>query len=131
MARRRRTRAPRRDTGTGSAAPVLRQRADTRETAGHMASVSPSVRHENKAGNISSHPYSCALRANASCNYLLVDGERRLTPREQLRLQGFPEHFEIIGSDAQMRKQTGKAVPVPMVRAVIREVLRAAGSAAA
>ena len=93
----------------------------------HAPNTTPSVWHENKGGNISSHPFSCALRAGASYNYLLVNGERRLTPREQLRLQGFPEQFEVIGNDSQIRKQTGNAVPVPMARAVIREVLRAAG----
>lgn len=92
----------------------------------HKPRTKPAIWHENKAGNISSHPFSCALRAGASYNYLLVDGERRLTPREQLRLQGFPESFEVIGNDGQIRKQTGNAVPVPMVRAVIREVLYAA-----
>ena len=91
----------------------------------HRPKVTPSIWHENKGGNISSHPFSCALRANASYNYLLVNGERRLTPREMLRLQGFPESFEIIGSDSQIRKQMGNAVPVPMIRAVVREVLRA------
>ena len=92
----------------------------------HRAEKIPSIWHENKAGNIGSHPYSCALRAGASYNYLLVNGERRLTPREQLRLQGFPERFEIIGNDSQIRKQTGNAVPVPMVCAVIRKVIYAA-----
>lgn len=92
----------------------------------HTAPLSPSIWHENKAGNVSSHPFSCALRSGASYNYLLVNGERRLTPREQLRLQGFPDDFEVIGSDSQIRRQTGNAVPVPMVRAVIRSVLRAA-----
>ena len=92
----------------------------------HTAALSPSIWHENKAGNVSSHPFSCALRSGASYNYLLVNGERRLTPREQLRLQGFPDDFEVIGSDSQIRRQTGNAVPVPMVRAVIRSVLRAA-----
>ena len=91
----------------------------------HTPQINPSIWHENKAGNISSHPFSCALRAGASYNYLLVDGERRLTPREQLRLQGFPESFEVIGSDSQIRKQTGNAVPVPMVQAVIREIISA------
>ena len=93
----------------------------------HTASIVPSIWHENKGGNVNSHAFSCALRANASYNYLLVNGERRLTPREQLRLQGFPEKFEIIGNDSQIRKQTGNAVPVPMVQAVIREVLVASG----
>ena len=92
----------------------------------HSPKTSPSIWHENKAGNISSHPFSCALRANASHNYLLVNGERRLTPRELLRLQGFPDSFQVACADSQIRKQTGNAVPVPMVRAVIREVLGAA-----
>ena len=91
----------------------------------HRSKVTPSIWHENKAGNIGSHPFSCALRAGASYNYLLVNGERRLTPREQLRLQGFPEWFEVVGNDSQIRKQTGNAVPVPMVRAVIKEVIHA------
>ena len=98
----------------------------TKRQAAHKPKVTPSIWHENKAGNISSHPFSCALRAGASYNYLLVDGERRLTPREMLRLQGFPESFKVLGSDGAIRKQTGNAVPVPMVRAVIREVLSAA-----
>lgn len=42
----------------------------------------PSVWHENKSGNISVLDYSCALRAGASYNYLLVNGKRRLIPRE-------------------------------------------------
>ena len=96
----------------------------------HTATIKPAIWHENKGGNISSHPFSCALRANASYNYLLVDGERRLTPREQLRLQGFPDNFNIQGGDTQIRKQTGNAVPVPMIRAVIREVMRAASKKA-
>ena len=92
----------------------------------HKSNIMPSIWHENKGGNISSHPFSCALRSGASYNYLLVNGERRLTPREQLRLQGFPERFEVIGNNSQIRKQIGNAVPVPMIRAVIKEVLHAA-----
>jgi DNA (cytosine-5)-methyltransferase 1 len=88
----------------------------------HSSSVSPSVWHENKGGNISSYSYSCALRANASYNYLLVDGIRRLTPREMLRLQGFPEEFQIVTSDAQIRKQAGNAVAVPVARAVLEQI---------
>ncbi len=91
----------------------------------HTSGFFPSIWHENKAGNISSYPYSCALRAGASYNYLLVNGERRLTPREMLRLQGFPDAFEIVCTDAETRKQAGNAVPVPMISAVIQEVLHA------
>ena len=87
----------------------------------HTAETTPAIWHENKSGNISSYPYSCALRAGASYNYLLVDGERRLTPREMLRLQGFPDEFKIVVSDAQTRKQAGNAIPVSMVAKVIEK----------
>ena len=98
------------------------RRIRARRRKSHQSEVIPSIWHENKGGNVSSHSFSCALRSGASHNYLLVDGERRLTPREQLRLQGFPESFEVTGNDSQIRRQTGNAVPVPMVRAVINEV---------
>lgn len=61
----------------------------------HKSAYKLSIWHENKAGNICSYPYSCALRAGASYNYLLVNGERRLTPREMFRLQGFPDTYKI------------------------------------
>ena len=85
----------------------------------------PWICHENKSGNVSPLPYSCALRAGASYNYLLVNGRRRLTPRENLRLQGFPEDFPIVVSDAAVRKQTGNSVPVPMIKSVAKELVRA------
>ena len=56
-------------------------------------------------------------------NYLLVNGKRRLTPREMLRLQGFPDTFEIVCSDSQTRRQAGNAVPVNVVSSVLGEVL--------
>ena len=89
----------------------------------HTAETTPAIWHENKSGNISSYPYSCALRAGASYNYLLVDGERRLTPIEMLRLQGFPDEFKIVVSDAQTRKQAGNAIPVSMVAKVIEKFI--------
>lgn len=87
--------------------------------AAHKAKAHPSIWHENKAGNICSYPFSCALRAGASHNYLLVNGERRLTPREMLRLQGFPENYKIIVPETQTRKQAGNAVPVNLIRSVL------------
>ena len=89
----------------------------------HQSALELSIWHENKGGNIASHPYSCALRAGASYNYLLVNGERRLTPREMLRLQGFPDWFSLPGSYQEIRRQTGNAVPAPMVRAVLAAML--------
>ena len=93
--------------------------------AAHTSKYLPSIWHENKGGNISSYPYSCALRAGASHNYLLVNGERRLTSRELLRLQGFPDTYKIVCTESQTRKQAGNSVPVPMVAAVIGELKHA------
>ena len=81
--------------------------------------------HENKGGNISPLPYSCALRAGASYNYLLVNGERRLTEREMLRLQGFPEDYKIVSGYQAMRKLAGNSVAIPCVEAVLRAVFEA------
>lgn len=90
---------------------------------GKPAPYGATIWHENKGGNVSAHPFSCALRAGASYNYLLVNGERRLTEREMLRLQGFPEDYKIVCGYAATRKQSGNSVAVPCVRAVIRSVL--------
>ncbi|MFQ5714814.1 MAG: DNA cytosine methyltransferase [Candidatus Scalinduaceae bacterium] len=87
----------------------------------------PTIWHENKAGNIGVYPFSCALRAGASYNYLLVNGERRLTSREMLRLQGFPDSFKISSSYTQLRKQAGNSLPVTVAQAVIKNVFRASG----
>ena len=83
----------------------------------------PSIWHENKRGDIGIHEFSCALRAGASYNYLLVDGIRRLTPREMLLLQGFPRDFKINVTDGEVRKLAGNSVPVNMIRAVAERVV--------
>jgi DNA (cytosine-5)-methyltransferase 1 len=85
----------------------------------------PWICHENKSGNINPLPYSCALRAGASHNYLLVNGRRRLTPRENLRLQGFPEDFPTVVTDSAIRKQCGNSVPVTMIEAVAKQMVAA------
>ena len=88
----------------------------------------PSVWHENKGGNISILPFSCALRAGGSYNYLLVNGNRRLSSRELLRLQGFPEDFKIVVGYGAMRKLTGNSVAVPVFKAVAEEMIKAINS---
>ncbi len=81
--------------------------------------------HENKSGNIGIHEYSCALRANASHNYLLVNGKRRLTSRENLRLMGFPDDYKMVVSHAAIRKQAGNSIVIPVIQAVAQEMMRA------
>lgn len=82
----------------------------------------PSIWHENKSGNVSILDYSCALRTGASFNYLLVNGVRRPSSRELLRLQGFPENYRIVVSHQNIRRQTGNSVAVPMIRMVARKI---------
>ena len=82
----------------------------------------PSVWHENKGGNISVLDYSCALRSGASYNYLLINGIRRPSARELLRLQGFPENYKIVFSQQELRKQTVNSVAVPVIREVAKKI---------
>ena len=85
----------------------------------------PSIWHENIGGNVSALPYSCALRAGGSYNYLVVNGVRRLTDREMLRLQGFPDTFKINIPYSQARKVAGNSVSVPVIEAIAGEMMNA------
>lgn len=85
----------------------------------------PSIWHENIGGNISALPYSCALRAGGSYNYLVVNGVRRLTGREMLRLQGFPDDFKINIPYSGLRKVAGNSVSVPVIKAIAGEMMKA------
>lgn len=85
----------------------------------------PYISHENIGGSITPHPYSSALRAGASANYILINDERRPTEREMLRLQGFPESFKVVVSYGQLRKQCGNSVAVPVIRAVAAKMIEA------
>ena len=47
---------------------------------------------------------------------------RKLTPRECLRLQGFPENFKIVVSDTQAYKQAGNAMSVNVVKMIFERI---------
>ena len=83
----------------------------------------PSMWHENKGGHIGIHPFSCALRANASYNYLLVNGYRRPSSRECLRLQGYPDTFKIVLPHPAIRWQAGNSVAVPLITAIASHMM--------
>ena len=84
----------------------------------------PYISHENIAGSITPHPYSSALRAGASANYILINDERRPTEREMLRIQGFPEDFKIVVPYTKIKKQCGNSVAVPVIKAVAKEMMK-------
>ena len=83
----------------------------------------PYISHENMAGSITPHPYSSALRAGASANYILVNDERRPTEREMLRIQGFPDTFKIVVPYGKMKHQCGNSVAVPVIKAVAKQMM--------
>lgn len=85
----------------------------------------PYISHENMAGSVTPHPYSSALRAGASANYILVNDERRPTEREMLRIQGFPDSYKIVLPYSKVKKQCGNSVAVPVVKAVANSILTA------
>jgi DNA (cytosine-5)-methyltransferase 1 len=49
-------------------------------------------------------------------------GIRKLTPKECLGFQGFPDDFKIVVSDVHIYKQTGNAVVVPLVKRIAEEM---------
>lgn len=52
------------------------------------------------------------------------EGIRRMTPREWARLQGFPDNFKIVVSDASAYKQFGNSVAVPAIQATAAQLLK-------
>lgn len=85
----------------------------------------PYISHENMAGSITPHPYSSALRAGASANYILINDERRPTEREMLRIQGFPDTYKIVLPYGKIKKQCGNSVAVPVIKAIAKEMIKA------
>lgn len=51
------------------------------------------------------------------------EGIRKMTPREWARLQGFPDTFKIVVSDAQAYKQFGNSVAVPAIQATAEKII--------
>lgn len=49
-------------------------------------------------------------------------GIRKLTPKECLGFQGFPEEFEVVTSDAHAYKQAGNSVVVPLIKRIAEKI---------
>ena len=49
---------------------------------------------------------------------------RKLTPKEALRLQGYPDDYVFPVSDTQAYKQCGNSVAVPVIREVAKKILK-------
>ncbi|KZX12881.1 DNA cytosine methyltransferase [Methanobrevibacter curvatus] len=55
---------------------------------------------------------------------VLVNEQRKLSVRECLRLQGFPENYKIKENYSQSYKQIGNSVTVPVVRLIGEEIIK-------
>jgi DNA (cytosine-5)-methyltransferase 1 len=55
--------------------------------------------------------------------YIVNGIERRLTPKEGLKMMGFPETFILPASRQQAMKQLGNSVAVPAIQKTIEQIL--------
>ena len=91
---------------------------------GHTPKILQKARGFNKGYELETCPTisSSGFERN---NLLKAERIRKLTPRECLRLQGFPENFKIVTSDTQTYKQAGNAMSVNVIKMLFRRVQKA------
>ncbi len=68
------------------------------------------------------HPYKLAPTVMGHSRFIHPFEDRLLTVREQARLMGFPDNHVFLGGKNVQFEMVGEAVPVPLARAVAREV---------
>ena len=84
----------------------------------------PSIWYENMSGGVTANPYSCTLRVGGGYDYLAVNGKRKLTEKEMMRLQGFPKTFKMNVSYAKIKRMMGNSVSVPVIEAIAKQMLK-------
>ena len=69
--------------------------------------------------------FPCPLKSN-TCFYDILEDttpcQRKITPREALRLQGFPDDFKIAVNKTYVYKQAGNSIPVPFLKALFQQM---------
>jgi len=98
-------------------------------SAGHRNYPKVFITHENMSKQITPHfNKSCALRANASSNYQLVNDWRKLTPIECERLQTVPDNYTNHVSNSQRYKMLGNGWTIDVICHILsyidRQVLK-------
>lgn len=69
---------------------------------------------------------NCLTSVQKDNNHLLYDQKiRKLTPREYLRLQDFPDDFKIVVSDSQAYKQAGNSMSVNILEMIFNQIEKA------
>ncbi|QOJ78126.1 DNA cytosine methyltransferase [Infirmifilum lucidum] len=87
----------------------------------------PLVRYRGYEGRVLQnvirlHPYRVAPTVMGSSRFIHPFEDRLLTVREQARLMGFPDDHVFLGGRDLQFNQVGEAVPVPLARAIAKEV---------
>nr|DAX78142.1 MAG TPA: Cytosine specific methyltransferase [Caudoviricetes sp.] len=90
-------------------------------TTRHTPKILQKARGFNKGYELETCP-TISLSGFERNNLLKAERIRKLTPRECLRLQGFPENFKIVVSDTQAYKQAGNAMSVNVVKMILERV---------
>lgn len=70
------------------------------------------------------HPYRIAPTVMGSSRFIHPFEDRLLTVREQARLMGFPDYHIFYGGRDLQYNEVGEAVPVPLAKAIAKEVKR-------
>lgn len=55
---------------------------------------------------------------------VIVKKMRKLTTRECLRIQGYPENFKIKNNSSQSYKQIGNSVSVPLIEEIVKKIIK-------
>lgn len=68
------------------------------------------------------HPYKLAPTVMGKSRFIHPFQDRFLTVREHARLMGFPDDHVFLGGKNVQYDMVGEAVPVPLARAIAKEV---------
>jgi DNA (cytosine-5)-methyltransferase 1 len=94
------------------------------EVAQHGDSINLSVPNsKTRRGRVGKQ---VAQTLDTQCNQAIIqDRIRKLTPRECLRLQDFPDDFKIVVSDSRAYKQAGNSMSVNVLEMIFKQILKA------
>jgi len=86
--------------------------------------INLNVSHYSRSG-YKQNVCPCLLAGEGSnCVYYLTSIQRKLTPREYLRLQGFSNDFKICVSDRHLYKQCGNTMSVNVLCFLLNEIFK-------
>jgi len=104
---------------------VGKQVAQTLDTQCNQAVVEPKILQLGRGFNNGGEHEVCptiTINSFEQNNFVSQKRIRKLTPRECLRLQDFPDTFKQVVSDSQMYKQAGNSMSVNVLEMIFRQI---------